>query len=192
MTKPSNLRHLHENRPTRCGKTSSSILNGSRCSSWFSTRPRFSSPSYHGVSGLPSSGTPMQRSWATMDGLLEWYAASNRLPKQQAQALTGWRFQFFLSIPAWIYLMMAPRFPRTRKIAQPHAMVAVDALFAVIWLSAFATQAAYNSAGLCGTACHLSKAVVAMAVFVWYVSRRPPPFSWKPPLTPPRTASSSA
>jgi hypothetical protein len=71
--------------------------------------------------------------------------------------------------------MMAPRFPRTRKIAQPHAMVVVDALFAVIWLSAFSTQAAYNSAGLCGTACHLSKAVVAMAVFVWYVSRRPPP-----------------
>ncbi|KAK3299408.1 uncharacterized protein B0H64DRAFT_388395 [Chaetomium fimeti] len=80
----------------------------------------------------------------------------------------GWTFGvFFLSVPAWIYLMMAPRFPRTRKLAEPHAMLVVDAVFAVIWLSAFSTQAAYNTANLCGTACHLSKAVVAMAVFVF-------------------------
>ncbi|KAK4041661.1 hypothetical protein C8A01DRAFT_14640 [Parachaetomium inaequale] len=79
----------------------------------------------------------------------------------------GWTFAvFFLSVPAWIYLMMAPRFPRTRKIAEPHAMLVVDALFVVIWLSAFSTQAAYNTANLCGTACGISKAVVAMGVFV--------------------------
>ena len=65
--------------------------------------------------------------------------------------------------------MMAPRFPRTRKLANPHAMLVVDVLFTIIWLSAFATQAAYNSADLCGTACNISKAVVAMAVFVLYV-----------------------
>ena len=82
--------------------------------------------------------------------------------------------QFFLSLPAWIYLIMAPRFPRTRKLAQPHAMAAVDGIFVIIWLSAFSTQAAYNSANLCGTACSLSKAIVAMGVFVWYVHPSPP------------------
>ncbi|KAL2151941.1 hypothetical protein VTH82DRAFT_5125 [Thermothelomyces myriococcoides] len=80
----------------------------------------------------------------------------------------GWTFGvFFLSIPAWIYLIMAPRFPRTRKIAEPHAMLVVDTVYTIIWLSAFATQAAYNAKGLCGTACNVSKAVVAMAVFVF-------------------------
>ena len=65
---------------------------------------------------------------------------------------------------------MAPRFPRTRKLAEPRAMATVDGLFTIIWLSAFATQAAYNSAGLCGTACGMSKAIVALGVFVTYVS----------------------
>ncbi|GAB1314266.1 Chaperone-binding protein [Madurella fahalii] len=80
----------------------------------------------------------------------------------------GWTFAvFFLSIPAWIYLAMTPRFPRTRKIAEPHAMLVVDALFTIIWLSAFATQAAYNTANLCGTACGISKAIVGLGFFVF-------------------------
>ncbi|KAF6819789.1 chaperone-binding protein [Colletotrichum sojae] len=79
----------------------------------------------------------------------------------------GWTFGVcFLSVPAWIYLIMAPRWPRTRKLANPYAMVAVDGTFAVIWLSAFATQAAYNTANMCGTACNLSKAIVGLGVFV--------------------------
>ncbi|KAK2595174.1 hypothetical protein QQS21_007134 [Conoideocrella luteorostrata] len=79
----------------------------------------------------------------------------------------GWTFGvFFLTIPAWLYLIMTPRFARTRKFAEPHAMLAVDVLFTIIWLSAFATQAAYNSSGLCGGACNLSKGVVALGVFV--------------------------
>ncbi|KAJ9144356.1 Chaperone-binding protein [Coniochaeta hoffmannii] len=79
----------------------------------------------------------------------------------------GWAFAVcFLSIPAWIYLCMAPRFPRTRKLAQPVVMAVVDGVFAVLWLSAFAAQAAYNSANLCGGACGQSKAIVAMGVFV--------------------------
>lgn len=77
--------------------------------------------------------------------------------------------QFFLTIPAWIYLGMAPRFPRTRKIAKPQIMVAVDAVFTVIWLSAWATQASYNTAGLCGDVCGISKAIVGLGVFVLYV-----------------------
>ncbi|KAG6008037.1 hypothetical protein E4U21_005050 [Claviceps maximensis] len=79
----------------------------------------------------------------------------------------GWTFGvFFLSLPAWLYLIMTPRFGRTRKWAEPHVMMAVDASFTIIWLSAFASQAAYNSSGFCGNACGISKAVVGFAVFV--------------------------
>ncbi|KAK0664014.1 hypothetical protein QBC41DRAFT_21460 [Cercophora samala] len=80
----------------------------------------------------------------------------------------GWTFAvFFLTVPAWIYLIGAPRFPRTRKIANPTVMVLVDVIFTIIWLSAFATQAAYNSSGLCGDVCGISKAIVGMGVFVF-------------------------
>ncbi|KND93565.1 hypothetical protein TOPH_01517 [Tolypocladium ophioglossoides CBS 100239] len=79
----------------------------------------------------------------------------------------AWTFSVcFLSIPAWIFLAMTPRFSRTRRFAEPHAMLAVDVAFAVIWLSAFATQAAYNTANLCGEACNLSKAIVGLGVFI--------------------------
>ncbi|ROT39223.1 hypothetical protein SODALDRAFT_323646 [Sodiomyces alkalinus F11] len=78
----------------------------------------------------------------------------------------GWTFAVcFLSIPAWIYLIGTPRWPRTRKFAEPHAMLVVDLVFTVIWLSAFSTQAAYNTSGLCGGACSLSKAIVGLGVF---------------------------
>ena len=60
---------------------------------------------------------------------------------------------------------MTPRFNRARKFAEPHAMLVVDLLFTVIWLSAFATQAAYNTANLCGAACNLRKAIVCLGVF---------------------------
>jgi hypothetical protein len=82
-------------------------------------------------------------------------------------------FQFFLSIPAWIFLTMAPRYSRTRKFAQPRVMIAVDMLFAIIWLSAFSTQAAYNTANLCGSACGISKAIVGLGFFVLYASPAP-------------------
>ncbi|KAL8410053.1 hypothetical protein RB594_008230 [Gaeumannomyces avenae] len=79
----------------------------------------------------------------------------------------GWTFAvFFLSIPAWIYLIGAPRSPRARHLAEPHVMVAVDSIYAIIWLSAFATQAAYNTADQCGTACAASKAIVGLGFFV--------------------------
>ncbi|KAK1655543.1 hypothetical protein BDP81DRAFT_444270 [Colletotrichum phormii] len=79
----------------------------------------------------------------------------------------GWTFGVcFLSLPAWIYLIMAPRWPRTRKLANPYAMAIVDACFCIIWLSAFASQAAYNTANQCGDGCKLSKAIVGLGVFV--------------------------
>lgn len=47
-------------------------------------------------------------------------------------------------------------------------MVVVDCLFAIFWLSAFASQAAYNSADSCGGQCNVSKAIVGMAFFEMY------------------------
>lgn len=75
---------------------------------------------------------------------------------------------------------MAPRFPRTRKLAQPVVMAVVDGVFAILWLSAFAAQAAYNTANLCGGACGQSKAVVAMGFFVLFVSPLLPLSSFTP------------
>lgn len=65
---------------------------------------------------------------------------------------------------------MTPRFGRTRRFANPYIMLAVDGVFIVIWISAFSTQAAYNSSGACGGSCGISKAIVAVGVFVTYVS----------------------
>ncbi|KAH6686349.1 hypothetical protein F5X68DRAFT_15381 [Plectosphaerella plurivora] len=80
----------------------------------------------------------------------------------------GWTFGVcFLSIPAWIFLICTPRFPRTRKFANPWAMFAVDVVFCIIWLSAFASQAAYNTAGLCGDRCSQSSAIVGLGVLMW-------------------------
>jgi hypothetical protein len=61
---------------------------------------------------------------------------------------------------------MTPRFARTRRFANAYAMLAVDLAFTIIWISAFATQAAYNSAGSCGDRCKLSKAIVGLGVFI--------------------------
>ncbi|KAK5993630.1 hypothetical protein PT974_07065 [Cladobotryum mycophilum] len=81
--------------------------------------------------------------------------------------LNGWTFGVcFISAPAWVFLIMTPRFGRTRKFANPYAMFAVDGAMFLIWISAFATQAAYNSANLCGKVCGLSKGIVGIGVFV--------------------------
>ncbi|KAI3323200.1 hypothetical protein HD806DRAFT_104137 [Xylariaceae sp. AK1471] len=86
----------------------------------------------------------------------------------------GWPFGLcFLSIPAWVYLALAPRYERTRRAANPNVMLVVDSVFAIFWLSAFASQAAYNTANSCGKACAVSKAVVGIAFFetlAWILS----------------------
>lgn len=64
---------------------------------------------------------------------------------------------------------MTPRFNRTIRFANVHAMFAVDLFGVILWLSAFATQAAYNSSGLCGNRCGISKGVVALGVTITYV-----------------------
>ncbi|TAQ83390.1 hypothetical protein B7494_g8285 [Chlorociboria aeruginascens] len=61
---------------------------------------------------------------------------------------TGWYFGLcFLTVPAIIYLTMTPRFPRTRKFANPYVLAFVDLFYAILWISAFASVASYNSAG---------------------------------------------
>ncbi|RYP27180.1 hypothetical protein DL767_007773 [Monosporascus sp. MG133] len=78
----------------------------------------------------------------------------------------GWTFAMcFITIPAVIYLTMAPRWERTRRLANPHAMTVIDCIWAILWLSAFATQVSYNKRGSCGQACSVSKAIAALAFF---------------------------
>ncbi|KAL2887764.1 hypothetical protein HOO65_040101 [Ceratocystis lukuohia] len=80
----------------------------------------------------------------------------------------GWVFGLcFMSIPAWIYLVMTPRFDKTRRFAEPHAMLTLDVIFTILWLSAFAAQAAYNSYGKCKGACGASKAIVGLGVLTF-------------------------
>lgn len=59
-----------------------------------------------------------------------------------------------------------PRFDRTARFANVYAMLAVDSVFTIIWLSAFAAQASYNAKDLCGSRCGVSKSVVAIGVLV--------------------------
>jgi hypothetical protein len=80
----------------------------------------------------------------------------------------GWYFGLcFLTVPAIIYLTMVHRFPRTRKWANPYALVSIDLIYAIFWISAFAAQASYNSSGKCKGACGVSKGVVGFGVFIW-------------------------
>lgn len=49
-------------------------------------------------------------------------------------------------------------------------MIIVDAVFTFLWLSAFATQASYNTKDSCGNRCSISKAIVGLGVMILYVS----------------------
>ncbi len=80
--------------------------------------------------------------------------------------------QCFLTVPAIIYLTMTPRFPRTRKFANPYVLVAVDLVFCIIWLSAFAAVANWNGTDKCKNACGVAKGVVALGVIIWLVAIR--------------------
>ncbi|KAI1811913.1 hypothetical protein GGS20DRAFT_560748 [Poronia punctata] len=97
-----------------------------------------------------------------------------RADRAKINGNNGWPFGLcFLSIPAWVYLALAPRYERTRKVANPNVMLVVDSIFAIFWLSAFASQASYNTANSCGKACAVSKAIVGVAFFemlAWILS----------------------
>jgi hypothetical protein len=61
---------------------------------------------------------------------------------------------------------LTPRFERSRKWGNPYAFAILDVVYTILWLSAFASVAAYNSAGFCFGACDLSKACVGLGFFI--------------------------
>jgi len=80
----------------------------------------------------------------------------------------GWEFGLcFLSIPGLIFLTMTPRFPRTKKLAHPYALLTVDSIYTILWISGFSSVASWSSAGKCTKNCGLSKVVVALGVFIF-------------------------
>jgi len=79
----------------------------------------------------------------------------------------GWEFGLaFLSIPGIIFLTMTPRFPRSQRLAHPYALLTVDAIYTILWISGFASVASWNSAGKC-TDCGVSDAVVGFGVVIF-------------------------
>lgn len=64
---------------------------------------------------------------------------------------------------------MTPLFPRSQKLAWPYAFAVVDTIFAILWLSAFASMASYDSAGKCDPDCGIAKAMVGLGFFILYV-----------------------
>jgi hypothetical protein len=79
---------------------------------------------------------------------------------------------------------MTPRFYRARKFANPYALFAVDAIYTILWLSAFSAQASFNSSGKCKGGCGLSKAIVGFGVLIWYVWPDAPILAFLVPKSP--------
>lgn len=73
----------------------------------------------------------------------------------------------FLSIPAIIYNSMTLLFVRSRSWGNAYAFAALDIIFTILWLSAFAAVAAWNSADLCVGACGIAKAMVGFGFFIF-------------------------
>lgn len=71
----------------------------------------------------------------------------------------------FLSIPAIIYNSLTPLFERSRKWGNAYAFAAVDVIYAILWLSAFAAVAAWTRHGYCFGACGLSKGMAGVGFF---------------------------
>jgi len=61
---------------------------------------------------------------------------------------------------------MTPRFPRTQRLAHPYALLTVDAVYTILWISGFASVASWNSSGKC-TDCGVSDGVVGLGVIVF-------------------------
>ena len=88
---------------------------------------------------------------------------------------TGWFFGLcWLTIPLLIYLVMVPMYSRTQKFGNVYAFAALDGLFTVLWLSAWAAVASYVSAGggcskfSLGSngKCKLSEGTIILGVFI--------------------------
>lgn len=55
--------------------------------------------------------------------------------------------QCFLSVPALIYQVMVPIWPRARRFANAYAYATIDILFAILWFSASVAVSVWNAAG---------------------------------------------
>lgn len=55
--------------------------------------------------------------------------------------------QCWLSIPALIYLVAVPLFPRARRFGNVYAFATVDLLFVILWFSAWVAVASYVAEG---------------------------------------------
>lgn len=69
-----------------------------------------------------------------------------------------------------IYNSITLLFARSRNWGNAYVFAGLDVLFAILWLSAFASVAALNSHGYCFGACGLSKAMAGFGFFILYVS----------------------
>lgn len=69
-----------------------------------------------------------------------------------------------------IYNSMTLLFARSRSWGNAYVFAGLDVLYAILWLSAFASVAAWNSNGYCFGACNFSKAMVGFGFLILYVS----------------------
>lgn len=61
---------------------------------------------------------------------------------------SGWYFGMcWLSIPALVYLVAVPLYPRARRFGNVYAFATVDGLYVVLWFSAWVAMAAYVAQG---------------------------------------------
>jgi len=61
---------------------------------------------------------------------------------------SGWFFGVcWLSLPALIYLVAVPQFPRARKFGNVYAFATVDGLFVILWFTAWVAVADYVAQG---------------------------------------------
>lgn len=69
-----------------------------------------------------------------------------------------------------IYNSMTLLFARSRSWGNAYVFAGLDVLYAIFWLSAFASVASWNSKGYCFSACNFSKAMVGVGFLILYVS----------------------
>ncbi|TGZ77882.1 hypothetical protein EX30DRAFT_398276 [Ascodesmis nigricans] len=118
---------------------------------------------------------------------------------QDGRASGPARFMFaltWLSLPGHIYLVMTPRFQRTRMLAHPYWVLGINVIYTIFWFAAFIALATYTNKGIsngknkekddkikdkggcalfpAGTgetekACSLNKSGVGLGVFMWFL-----------------------
>jgi translocation protein SEC72 len=57
------------------------------------------------------------------------------------------QLQCWLTIPALVYLVAVPLFPRARRFGNVYAFATVDGVFVILWFSAWVAVASYVAEG---------------------------------------------